>query len=118
MAAATLDPRFPTLRAEELPRTCIEVSLLSACSDMAFDSEQHACDQLRPGIDGVVLRYGEARGTFLPQVWESLPVAADFLGQLKRKAGLPADFWHDDVRLSRYTVSKWKETDEAMHEYG
>lgn len=31
------------------------------------------------------------------------------LAQLKRKAGLPAGFWHDEVRLQRYTVAKWKE---------
>ena len=65
--------------------------------------------RLRPGIDGVVLAYGGHRGTFLPQVWEQLPEPAEFLAQLKRNAGLPVDFWAEDVRLSRYTVSKWQE---------
>lgn len=113
VAAATLDRRFPQLQRQELANTRIEVSLLSACDDMAVDSEQDACARLRPGIDGVVLQYGNARGTFLPQVWDSLPRPEVFLNQLKLKAGLPADFWHEDIRLSRYTVSKWKEvTDE------
>jgi hypothetical protein len=31
------------------------------------------------------------------------------MAQLKRKAGLPADFWADGIRLSRYTVTKWRE---------
>jgi len=42
-------------------------------------------------------------------VWEQLPEPLEFLAHLKRKAGLPQDFWAADVRLSRYTVSKWKE---------
>ncbi len=111
VAAATLDRRFAPLRAHELPRTRIEVSLLSAATDLQFDSEADALAQLRPAIDGVVLRFGQAQGTFLPQVWESLPQPGDFLAHLKHKAGLPADFWHEDIRLSRYSVTKWKEVD-------
>ena len=33
-----------------------------------------------------------------------------FLQQLKLKAGLPADFWDEEIRLARYGVQKWKET--------
>jgi hypothetical protein len=29
---------------------------------------------------------------------------------LKRKAGLASDFWSKSVRLQRYTVSQWQET--------
>lgn len=117
VAAALRDPRFTPLRAAELSITRIEVSLLSAAVGMEFESEQQVLSQLRPGVDGVVLQYGQARGTFLPQVWESLPDPESFLAQLKRKAGLPADFWHEDIVLSRYTVSKWKEPVEAIHEH-
>lgn len=109
IAAATLDRRFAPLQAHELPRTRVEVSLLSATTGLEFDSEVDALAQLRPAIDGVVLQFGQAQGTFLPQVWESLPQPIDFIAHLKRKAGLPADFWHEDIRLSRYTVTKWKE---------
>ena len=35
-------------------------------------SEADAVSRLRPGVDGVILSYGAHRGTFLPQVWESL----------------------------------------------
>ena len=72
-------------------------------------SEEHALETLRPHIDGVVFEYRHHRSTFLPQVWEQLPEPAEFLAHLKRKAGLPVDFWAEQVRLSRYTVSKWKE---------
>jgi hypothetical protein len=57
----------------------------------------------------VVLRWGFRRGTFLPQVWESLPEPRDFLRNLKRKAGLPESFWDDGVVLERYTVEKFEE---------
>lgn len=108
--AAMRDPRFPPLTAAELSVTEIEISVLSPTQAMRFDSEVHALSQLRPGIDGVVLEFDRYRSTFLPQVWEQLPTASEFMAHLKHKAGLPVDFWAEGVRLSRYTVSKWKET--------
>ena len=41
----------------------------------------------------------------------TLHEAKEFLAHLKLKAGLPADYWSDKVKLYRYTVSKWKEND-------
>jgi len=67
--------------------------------------------QLRLTIDGIVFEYGTYRSTFLPQVWEKLPEPALFLAKLKSKARLPEDFWVEGIRLSRYTVSKWREID-------
>jgi len=81
-----------------------------------FQSEEDAVAQLRPGVDGVVLEYRGQRGTFLPQVWEELPDARDFLAHLKRKAGLPADFWSPEIRLHHYTVAKYRECDYAEAE--
>jgi AMMECR1 domain-containing protein len=54
-----------------------------------------------------VLEFSELRATFLPQVWENLPDPLDFLAELRRKARLPARFWHPDLRISRYTVEKY-----------
>ena len=108
-AAAFRDPRFAPLTDDEIERTCVEVSLLSPMRPLTFCCEQDALDQLRPGVDGVVLEYGHHRGTFLPQVWEQLPNKEDFMAHLKYKAGLPPDFWADDVKLYCYTVEKWKE---------
>lgn len=109
-AAALSDPRFPPLAAGELPGTTIEVSLLSPSIPLPAATEEEALANLRPGIDGLILEHsGDAQATFLPQVWEALPVPRDFLAHLKRKAGLPADFWSDAIRLRRYTVRKWSE---------
>ncbi len=109
LAAAFRDPRFMPLSREEFDDVRVEVSLLSPHEALAVGSEKDALAVLRPGIDGVVFEYGHYRSTFLPQVWEQLPDPAEFMAQLKRKAGLPLDFWEDSVRLSRYTVNKWKE---------
>lgn len=109
VAAAFRDPRFEPLQASEFPDTMVEVSLLSHLQPMVFEDEASALAQLRPGIDGVVFEYARYRSTFLPQVWEQLPTAESFLAQLKRKAGLPGEFWAPEIRLSRYTVEKWKE---------
>jgi len=109
LAAAFHDPRFAPLAVHELERTEVEVSLLSPMQALHFGSEAEALAQLRPGVDGVVFQYGSRRSTFLPQVWEQLPGTDVFMAHLKRKAGLPADFWHAQVQLQRYTVAKWKE---------
>jgi AmmeMemoRadiSam system protein A len=109
LAAAFRDPRFPPLTREELDRTRVEVSLLSPMEPMKFESEQDALAKLRPGIDGIVFEYGYHSSTYLPQVWEDLPEPAEFLATLKQKAGLPPDFWDLDVKLARYTVSRWAE---------
>jgi len=108
-AAAFQDPRFMPLEKEEFALTRCEVSLLSPPEPMSFRDETDALAQLRPGIDGVVFEYGRHRSTFLPQVWEQLPHPREFMAHLKQKAGLSADFWSPEVRLSRYTVEKWKE---------
>jgi uncharacterized protein len=110
-AAAFRDPRFAPLSRDEYPETLVEVALLSALEPLAFESESHALAQLRPGVDGLVLEWGRRRGTFLPQVWEQLPEPNEFVAHLKRKAGLPPGFWVPDLKLSRYTVRKWREAD-------
>ncbi len=108
-AAAFKDSRFSPLTNDELNDTEIEVSLLSPMQALVFSNEQEAQAQLQPGIDGVVFEFGHYRSTFLPQVWQQLPDVEVFMAQLKHKAGLTPDFWEDQVKLSRYTVSKWKE---------
>ena len=109
VAAAFRDPRFTPLTLVEFDDIRVEVSLLSPTEVLVVASEEHALASLRPGVDGVVFEYRHYRSTFLPQVWEQLPEPAEFMAYLKRKAGLSTDFWAEDVRLSRYTVSKWKE---------
>ena len=110
-AAAFRDPRFLPLTAAEFDDTEIEISLLSPQQPIAFSSEAEALAELRPQVDGIVFQYGHYRSTFLPQVWEQLTSPVTFMAHLKHKAGLHPDFWHDDIQLYRYTVTKYKEKD-------
>ena len=110
-AAAFRDPRFAPLTVSELEYTEIEISLLSAMLPLQFSDERDALAQLKPYQHGVVFEYGRYRSTFLPQVWEQLTDAIDFIEHLKRKAGLPSGFWAPEVKLTTYTVSKWKESE-------
>src|SRR5262249_9808498 len=114
LAAAFKDPRFSPLSRDELPSTRIEVSLLTAPAPMTFADERDLLERLSPGIDGVVLEWQGRRTTFLPQVWEHLPDARQFMAALKQKAGMAAGFWHENVRVSRYTVNKWKEPEAGL----
>ncbi|MGZ3419756.1 MAG: AmmeMemoRadiSam system protein A [Polyangiales bacterium] len=110
VAAAFEDPRATPLRREDVDALHVSVTVLGTVVDIeGVTDEASALAALRPFVDGVVLTFGGRRGTFLPQVWESLPDARSFLSQLKRKAGLPVDFWHPQVRLARYEVQKFAE---------
>lgn len=111
LAAAFEDPRFAPLAQAELADLEIEVSVLGEAEPIVVANEAHALRVLRPGRDGVVLEWRGRRATFLPQVWEQLPQPGEFLRALKRKAGLSADFWAEDLRLARYEVRKFTEAD-------
>jgi len=101
-AAAFQDPRFPPLREDELDGLDIHLSLLTPAEPVSFSSEQDLIAQLRPGVDGLILAEGGRRGTFLPSVWQQLPEPAEFLAHLKQKAGLPATYWSDSIKVYRY----------------
>jgi AmmeMemoRadiSam system protein A len=108
-SAAFEDPRFPALNKEEFEKMRIEVSILSKPSPLPCSSEKEAIGKLRPGLDGVILEWQGYRATYLPQVWEQLPIAEQFLRSLKRKAGLPVDFWAPDLKLQIYQVEHVEE---------
>lgn len=109
VAAAFRDFRFTPLSTAEFGEIDISVSVLGHAEPMPVSGEADAVGRLVPGVDGLILDYRGQRGTFLPQVWQQLPDAGEFLAQLKAKAGLPKDFWHPDIRLSRYRVQEYRE---------
>lgn len=102
--AAFRDPRFPPLARQEREGLDIHISVLSEPKPMAFTSEADLLEQLRPGVDGLILEDGGRLGTFLPDVWDSLPTPRAFLEQLRRKAGLAPDHWSSTLRVQRYTT--------------
>ena len=106
-AAAFSDSRFMPLSAGELDDLDIHISILGAPEEMVFTSEDDLVKQIRPGIDGLIMEEGFNTGTFLPSVWESLTDSREFLRHLKLKAGLPADYWSDNIKVKRYTVEEF-----------
>ena len=103
-AAAFTDPRFPPLSADELVELDIHLSILSPAEAMSYQSETELIQLLRPNVDGLILDDGLHKATFLPSVWESLPNPVDFVHHLKHKAGLPVNYWSDDLRAYRYSA--------------
>lgn len=108
--AAFHDPRFAPLTEEELDQIEIEVSVLTEPRPLGFGDPQDLLRQLRPNVDGVIIRRGYASATFLPQVWEQLSKKEDFLGHLCLKAGLPRDAWRrGPLEVSTYQVQYFEE---------
>lgn len=106
-SAAFKDPRFPPLSAYELDDLEIHISVLTPPEVLACESEADLLARLRPNTDGLILADGLRRGTFLPSVWEQLPEPAEFLRHLKRKAGMPDDYWSDNMKVYRYETESF-----------
>lgn len=104
-AAAFEDDRFRALPGPEIDDLDVEVSVLSDPAPLRFEGEPDLLRKLKPGTDGVILEHGSHRGLFLPDVWKTLPEPGEFLAQLKIKAGLPADFWSNDITASHFTTA-------------
>lgn len=109
--AAFRDHRFQPLSSEEFDKIDVEVSILTTPVPLEYQSPEDLISRLRPGIDGVIIRKGNAGATFLPQVWEQLPDPAEFLGHLCRKAGLSEKIWQSmELEISLYQVQYFEET--------
>ena len=100
--AAFRDKRFTKLTGREFPDTRIEVSVLSPPEPLVAASKGDILARLRPRVDGLLLEDGRHHATFLPKVWEQIPESQSFLEQLFAKAGLPADYWSETIRISHY----------------
>lgn len=109
-AAATQDYRFFPVRPEEIPLLNIEISRLTPPAPLEYDQPDELIARLRPHIDGVLIRDGYQRATFLPQVWEKLPDPEVFLSHLCQKMGAPADLWRRKrLKVEVYQVEEFQE---------
>jgi AmmeMemoRadiSam system protein B/AmmeMemoRadiSam system protein A len=99
VSAATADPRFPPLRADELDQVEIEISVLSPLRRVTDPQ------QIEVGVHGLMIFKGSQQGLLLPQVpveqgWDR----EEFLEGLCRKAGLPAGCWREGATLYSFTA--------------
>ena len=104
VSAATSDPRFPPLTAEELSQIRIEISILSPLRRITDPQ------QIEVGTHGLMIFKDGRQGVLLPQV----PVEQgwnreQFLQGLCQKAGLPANCWRESATLYAFTASVFGE---------
>jgi AmmeMemoRadiSam system protein A len=109
-AAALEDYRFPNVTEAELAQIAIEVSRLTPAVPLAYSGADDLLAKLRPGVDGVILRDGSRRSTFLPQVWVKIPDPVEFLRNLCYKMGVEPDAWRRrTLEVLTYQVEEFHE---------
>lgn len=107
-AAAIEDYRFTPISPSEVQMISIEISVLTQPEELNYADAADLKLKLRPGIDGVILKDGRMRATFLPQVWEQLPEKEDFLSHLCAKMGAPIDHWKNkNLEVMIYQVEEF-----------
>ena len=103
VAAAFNDSRFMPVRADELSRLQVEISVLSPIQPI--DPEE-----VEIGRHGLIITYANRRGLLLPQVplehhWDR----EMFLRQTCVKAGLPTDAWEHGAKVEAFTAEVFGE---------
>jgi AmmeMemoRadiSam system protein A len=88
--AAFRDPRFESLRSDELPAIHVEISVMGPIEPVTDIND------IVVGRDGLIIRRGGNAGLLLPQVateygWDR----ETFLQQTCHKAGLPRNAWRE-----------------------
>lgn len=107
IAAAFHDPRFPSLRPEEVEDLTFEISVLSPLKRIKDINE------LEVGKHGLYIIRGYNSGLLLPQVaveykWDK----ETFLQETCHKAGLPAQAWKDkETEIYIFSADYFGDTD-------
>ena len=107
VSAATRDPRFEPLRAEELAETRVEISVLSPV-------RAGKAEEVEIGRHGLVITKGVRRGLLLPQVAVEHKLDREqFLDETCSKAGLPPGAWKDPgTTLELFTADVFREPED------
>jgi len=102
-AAATQDPRFLPIGADELTHLAVEISVISALRPI------EPC-HVEVGKHGLLISRGNRRGLLLPQVAAGAGwTAEEFLAQTCIKAGLPPDTWRAGAKVEAFTAEVFGE---------
>lgn len=110
IAAALHDYRFSPVRLAEMNRIQIEISCLTPAIRLEYTSPDDLIQKIVPGRDGVILKDGISRATFLPQVWEKIDSKEQFLSQLCQKMGARSDLWRKKlIQVYVYQVQEFHE---------
>ena len=112
IAAATEDPRFPSVDRQELDNITFEISILSPPQEIR--AKQDDCKkEIKVGRDGLILYSRFGSGLLLPQVPVELKWDVEqYLANICFKAGAPPDAWLDPrSRLYKFQAIVFKEVE-------
>lgn len=103
--AAFHDPRFSPLTEEEVDKTELEISILSA----PFPMKNY--DEIEIGKHGLILTENNSRGLLLPQVpVEHNMNLEEYLSAICQKTGLPAEYWKTKtLNIELFTATVFSE---------
>lgn len=113
IAAATEDPRFPPLDAQELNNIVFEVSVLTPPQEIRVNNPADYRKEVEIGRDGLILHWRFGSGLLLPQVplelnWD----VEEYLANICYKAGAPPDVWLDPTsKLYKFQAAVFKEAE-------
>lgn len=108
-SAAFSDHRFNPLKHTEFPQLTLEVSILSEPEVLDYNNFQDLVTKVIPKEDGLILQHDSYQGTFLPQVWEQIPDAKEFLEHLSIKSGASPSIYEEHPNIYRYRVDAIKD---------
>lgn len=113
IAAATEDPRFPSVKFEELDSITFEVTVLTPPKKIEVNEPIEYPSKIKVGQDGLIVKFGYNSGLLLPQVpveygWN----AKEFLEYTCEKAGLPKEYWKKkEIEIKKFQGKVFKETE-------
>ncbi|MEI8131098.1 MAG: AmmeMemoRadiSam system protein A [Leptolinea sp.] len=114
-SAAIEDFRFSPVSPVEVQMIAIEVSVLTAPVKLEYETPVDLMAKLSPGEDGVILRDGRLRATFLPQVWDQLADKAEFLSHLCSKMGAAPSLWKiKNLEVFTYQVEEFRDLEAEL----
>lgn len=108
-SSAFSDRRFLPLVESQLKPLCIEISLLSQMSPIEVKDQMQLQTYLQGSSLGLVLKEGDRKAVFLPQVWQQLPEAKDFIEALKAKGGWGRNEWPPNMQVEVFSVTQFSE---------
>ena len=111
IAAATEDPRFPSVKTNELNDIVFEVTVLTPPIEIDVYDPMEYLEKIKVGRDGLIIRHSFSSGLLLPQVpveygWNT----EEFLQHTCEKAGLARDTWkNESVKIEKFEGIIFKE---------
>ena len=104
VASAFEDPRFPPLESYEFNEIDIEISVLT------IPERVEKPEEVRVGVDGIIISKHGYRGLLLPQVpveqgWD----LEQYISYGCQKAGLPGDEWRKGVEIEVFQAEVFGE---------